>query len=540
MMRPVSDLSGLVPPLGLSLIHFLWQGAAIAVALRLVLALCRSPRARYGWSLAAMAAMAAAPAATFWMLASRSPEPGISAVAPVAAPASGPAWTWLAVAGWAAGASMLGLRAIVGFALVERLRRRSRPLPTAWAERCRALACQAAAPLRVAFAQSQNIAGPIVAGLFRPIVLIPTAALTRMPVEQLEALILHELAHVRRFDAVANLFQTVVEILLFYHPATWWVSRTIRIEREHCCDDMAVTEIGDAALYVRALQTLAQLPPLPSAALAATGAPLVERVRRLLVAEAPVRKFDLRALAASFVALAVLTFGWSAHVEAKAQRKPAAVAQIAKQEQDSEGATRSDEAGVDRSSDAADDMARIPHRSRTDMVDRVREAARSDAGNFEHSYDAALSNYQAALRRYYAELARYHATPDLQRADANRQLGEASLALGAASRRLSRRSASSEPGSASPHIRKTMTATISSEQGTTTVDTSGPTLSISGSASNVLFLLDGQRSSRAALTAVPPGQVARLEAITAGSAPARSLGARPDQSVVNVVTKPPT
>lgn len=541
-MLPVPDSASFVSALGLSLIHFLWQGAAIAVALRLVLALSRSPRARYFWSLAALAAMAAAPAATFWALASGSAEPRAVAIAPLVAPAPGPAWTWMVVAAWAAGASMLGVRAVTGFLLVERLRRRATPLPQAWADRCRALALRAAAPLRVAFAQSQDIAGPIVAGVLRPVVLIPTAALAKMPVAQLEALILHELAHVRRFDALANLFQTVVEILLFYHPATWWVSRTMRIEREHCCDDMAVTEVGDPALYVRALQSLAQLPPLPSAALAASGAPLVERVRRLLVAEVPVRKFDMRALAAALVAATALTFGWSAHVEAKTGAKPAA-ADVARQVPVA--------SQVADPTDTPGDEVRPPDGA---AANRAGEPRDSGADAARHRYEDALSRYQEARARYDAALARYRESTaqssgdggaeeagafNQQLGDANQRLGAANVALGAAGRRLSSRPVYSEPGWAGPRIGSGMTATINSEHGVTTVDTRGPTLSVSGSGSNVLFLLDGRRSSPAELTAVPPGRVVRIDAIDAGSARARSEGARPDQSVVSVFTKPP-
>jgi beta-lactamase regulating signal transducer with metallopeptidase domain len=539
MMPPATDPNGLIHALGLSLVHFLWQGAAIAVVLRLVLAFCRAPRARYGWSLAAMAAMAAAPAATFWALASGSAEPGAAAMIVPAAPAFGPAWTWIVVAAWVAGVSMLGLRALVGFALVQRLRRLATPLPKRWAERCRVLAGRVAAPLRVTFAQSQDIGGPVVAGLFRPVVLIPTAALTRMPVEQLEALILHELAHVRRLDAVANLFQTVIEILLFYHPATWWVSGSIRIEREHCCDDLAVAEIGDAALYVHALQSLAQLPP-PSAMLAANGAPLVERVRRLLLAEPPSRKFDMRAFAASLVAVAVLTLGWSAHVEAQTGRKAATV-EMAKR-------VRVGAAAVERS-DADADAARLPDGG------GARASVRAAPAIARPAYDDALSDYQAAVGTYDATLTRYRETIapssggggeeergplNRQLGDANRQLGAASRALGVASRRLGGQPGSSEPAAAGSRTVIATSMTVNSGHGGTTTVTTGPTFSISGSDANDLFLLDGQRSSRAVLSGIPPARIAAIEVVDAGSPRARSQGARPDQSVVNVVTKPPT
>jgi GWxTD domain-containing protein len=104
-----------------------------------------------------------------------------------------------------------------------------------------------------------------------------------MPARQIEAILLHELAHIRRLDYPVNLLQTVVEGFLFYHPAIWWISRVIRTEREHCCDDLAVAATGDAREYAAALSALAQSRWAASeTALAANGGNLMKRVRRLL------------------------------------------------------------------------------------------------------------------------------------------------------------------------------------------------------------------------------------------------------------------
>ena len=121
----------------------------------------------------------------------------------------------------------------------------------------------------------------MVIGWLRPVVLVPTAALAGLPPAQLEALLAHELAHVRRHDYLVNLLQAVVETLLFYHPAVWWVSRQVRAEREHCCDDIAVS-VCDRVDYVSALSALAAIAAPPRLALAATDGRLVSRVRRLL------------------------------------------------------------------------------------------------------------------------------------------------------------------------------------------------------------------------------------------------------------------
>lgn len=130
---------------------------------------------------------------------------------------------------------------------------------------------------------SLRVAGPIVIGWLKPVVLLPMAALTGLSTTQLEAILAHELAHVRRYDYLVNLLQIIVETLLFYHPAVWWVSRRMRIEREHCCDDVAVAAYGDRTGYAGALAMLAENAAVSRAAVAAGGGHLLARIRRLLV-----------------------------------------------------------------------------------------------------------------------------------------------------------------------------------------------------------------------------------------------------------------
>ena len=130
---------------------------------------------------------------------------------------------------------------------------------------------------------------PVVMGVIRPVILMPVGLLAGLPVGQVDAILLHELAHIRRYDYLVNLMQAVVEGLLFYHPAVWWISRMMRTERENCCDDLVVSVTGGALEYATALTELenrrAELSASPSpshAALAATDGGLMRRVRRLL------------------------------------------------------------------------------------------------------------------------------------------------------------------------------------------------------------------------------------------------------------------
>src|SRR5204862_7224915 len=123
--------------------------------------------------------------------------------------------------------------------------------------------------------ESAGVPVPAVLGGVRPVVLLPASAVTGLTPLQLDALLAHELAHVRRYDYLVNVLQSVIETLLFYHPAVWWVSRRVRDEREHCCDDLAVTVCGDAHAYATALLDMERLRGVaPAWAMAAAGGSL--------------------------------------------------------------------------------------------------------------------------------------------------------------------------------------------------------------------------------------------------------------------------
>ncbi|HZZ31171.1 MAG TPA: M56 family metallopeptidase [Phenylobacterium sp.] len=320
MTVTLTYLQSLIPALGWTLANFLWQGALVALVLQVVLKACRTARARHDWALAALVVMAIIPVATFAWL-----QTGVRIVlVPRGFPGLIPAgqrWETLAVAAWLFGVAALAVRMAGGLVLVERLRRTATALPFDWVERCRRLEQRIAAPLHVLFAQSEAVATPIVAGWLKPMVLIPAGFLTRLAPAELEALILHELAHVRRLDAFANLVQSVVETILFYHPAVWWVSRCVRLERERCCDDMAVAAVRDPALYVRALQSIEALRAPSYGVLAANGGHLKSRAARILgLASAPERPALSRTAAILILTAAAAAMTHSAAVQAKPDR----------------------------------------------------------------------------------------------------------------------------------------------------------------------------------------------------------------------------
>ncbi len=279
-----------------ALIHFIWQGAAIALAAGVVnTALRRArPHARHALFCGALALMAVAPAVTFVAgrahpaATSRLTAPLSSASSPVAERPAGPSpaqtdrLPWL-VGFWLSGVAILTLRSLGGWALARRMTRWKASPAAASVQRAAvrlSLVLDIRRPVRILSSAAAEV--PAVFGWLRPVVLLPISALTALTPEQIELLLVHELAHIRRNDYLVNLLQTAVETVLFYHPAVWWVSGQIRAEREHCCDDLAVFACGDVVAYANALATLEGLRTKPSMlAVAADGGSLLARIKRL-------------------------------------------------------------------------------------------------------------------------------------------------------------------------------------------------------------------------------------------------------------------
>ena len=273
-----------------ALAHFLWEGAAIAVLLWVVLQVLSDAKARYNACTVALALMCASPVATvFWRephtLTLRATDGQILDTALPVSTTSTVSWfeanaAWLFWL-WMAGMLVLLARAAVAWWRARRLVTRDfEPMPGSVELAARRLAVQLGAK-RVQFRASARVASALIFGWLKPIVVLPAAALGRLTEAEIEALLAHELAHVIRCDFFANLLQTVAECVLFYHPLVWWVSARMREERELCCDDIAVAVCRDEVLYSRALLLLEELRMEP--ALAATGGRLAHRIRRLLV-----------------------------------------------------------------------------------------------------------------------------------------------------------------------------------------------------------------------------------------------------------------
>lgn len=284
-MSPLA-MESVIPALGWALLHFVWQGLVVGALAWLALALLRNASAHWRYAVCAVALLACLclPLAHMgWMLDSVDTLPQQTIELP----------TWLQslatqlpalVAAWSLGVGLMALRLGAGLAWVGVLRRRASPAPAAWQARLDALAHQLGVQRKVLLQVLPDLASPITVGFLRPLVLLPAALLSGMPAHLLEALLAHELAHVRRWDYLANLLQSVVEALLFFHPVVWWLSTRMRDAREEVADALAADALGDPRRMAQALHALALQVPLPTEtlALSADGGKLLQRLERLM------------------------------------------------------------------------------------------------------------------------------------------------------------------------------------------------------------------------------------------------------------------
>lgn len=219
-----------------------------------------------------------------------------------------PCLPWVTAA-WLAGVLLLSLRTLWGWLHVRRLMCRGlSPLTTAVRHAGERMKQRLGVNRAVRFFQSALVEVPTVVGCLRPLILLPASALSGLSTSQIELILAHELAHVRRHDWLVNFAQTMIETLLFYHPAMWWLSTQLRKERENCCDDMVVAVSEDRASYVQALACLEEhRSPVPAPALSARGGSLLVRIRRLM--GEPTDEFGSAAAGVWLLTLALLLVG---------------------------------------------------------------------------------------------------------------------------------------------------------------------------------------------------------------------------------------
>jgi len=294
-----------IATIGWALLHFLWQGLLLWAAVALSLRFLRQakPSTRYVVACSGLLLALALPVAGILRdlpaATAASPREGNPRLPLAMEVLQDPAPTRvqepsvrqaldnhlpLIVLIWSLGAGLLSLRFASGLAWVRRLRRAEAYPDTAdWEHRLQCLSLALSLNQAVALRVVRALESPVAAGLWRPVIFLPASVLTGMPPELVEALLAHELAHIKRHDYLVNLLQSAVEVLLFYHPAVWWISARIRIEREQICDDLAARALGEPRRLALALQELDLLQlAIPHLAQAAHGGNLMNRIRRLI------------------------------------------------------------------------------------------------------------------------------------------------------------------------------------------------------------------------------------------------------------------
>ncbi len=295
------------------LLQFLWQGVLVAVIYSALFRLVRQSNSevRYLTALGALVVLAACPIITFCVLSGEhfetrsagenpslthqfsmnSEEPGPSPRGEEAASESRPLLELTQpyiLAVWIGGVCLFGMRMLLNLLTCVWLKCANDQLPSEIMSCVTGIARNLGLRRAPAIRLSSRVKQAVVVGFWRPVVLLPTAWISNMTPEMLEAVIAHELAHIRRIDLWINLFQRILESLFYYHPAVWWLSHRVRVERELCCDELAVRATGERVIYASALEQAGRdLLGTSSLAFAApfTGEPkmnLLHRVRNVL------------------------------------------------------------------------------------------------------------------------------------------------------------------------------------------------------------------------------------------------------------------
>ena len=322
--------SAVVEPLTMAIVHSTWQISAIAVGLWVALRLTQqsSAKVRYALGCGALAAAVLLPAATLTSALSRADETTVQstiqrgqtqtvrsssppaaigqAVRPSAALDSllAAAEAWI-VPLWLAGVAVCSLRLVLSARYARTMRRTGIPAAFPIVETVQRLATAMNVRRRIDVMVTAVAGSPGTIGWIKPVILLPAAALSGLTPSQLEAILAHEIAHIRRYDYLVNVLQMAAETVCFYHPAVWWMSRRIRFERELCCDEAAVHASGDVVNYAHALAAVARHSMAPGL-VSAAALSLPERIRRLLTPRHQTPAATLSVVVATVLALGLV------------------------------------------------------------------------------------------------------------------------------------------------------------------------------------------------------------------------------------------
>ncbi|RFS17329.1 M56 family metallopeptidase [Emticicia sp. C21] len=313
-MKKLFDFTAGIPEnissaLGWTLIHSLWQGLVIVVAFSILRHIFKTSSARYWQGIGALSLQLISAIVTFGMvyepagIAATKPRftaffinnavnlDGVSVFAPSKLTFIQQAQLFIQnnldtfVFFWFIGANLLLLRLIIGFVYVQQLKvQKITPVRDEVLGIMEELQEKIQLNIPIRLFESAKAVVPMTIGWIKPIILLPAGIMSGLSITQLEAVLAHELAHIKRYDYLINIFQSCVEILFFYHPATWFISAQVRDERENCCDDFAVNICGDRLVLAKALTQVATFQHQPRLAMAfgAKRQTFMDRIKRIV------------------------------------------------------------------------------------------------------------------------------------------------------------------------------------------------------------------------------------------------------------------
>ncbi|WP_217606695.1 M56 family metallopeptidase [Chitinophaga sp. GbtcB8] len=326
----------LVTALGWAILHSIWQALLIFGCLRIVLKLWPAATAstKYNLSFISLAGIFGWFVVTLFQQLDAVTQ--VHAVANTAAAASPillnvpvvyqnqQELTWafpnlefcfpILVALYMAGVGVMCIKLFADLAQLQQIRKQQGlPADTAWEQYLRKLSKQLQIPRKVKLLVSQHIQVPVMMGFLKPVILVPIAMFNNLSAEQLEAILLHELAHVKRNDYILNIFQSIVETTLFFNPFVWWISKYIRLEREHCCDDMVIAHTVQPLHYAKALVALEEyrFTTNPMAMAAADNKQhLFYRIKRIMEMKTSHLNYSQKLMAVLIIAVGLTAIAW--------------------------------------------------------------------------------------------------------------------------------------------------------------------------------------------------------------------------------------
>ncbi|WP_343667798.1 M56 family metallopeptidase [Chitinophaga sp.] len=338
----------LIQAFGWALLHSLWQGFLIFACLRLVLYVWphMSARIKYNLSYLSLTGIFAWFAITLyqqvtaalrirqatWVMIETGVRQRHLDVPPIYHSQSTikhfipqlEMWFPVLVALYVTGVAVMSIKLIMDLVQLKQIRNKQvLPIDTAWEKHLERLAAQLRIPRKVQLLISTHIQVPVMIGFLKPLILLPVAMFNNLTAEQLEAILLHELAHIKRNDYLLNIFQSIVETILFFNPFIWWITKNIRLEREHCCDDLVIASQVQPLQYAKALVALEEY-RLTVNALAMAAADnkqhLFHRIKRIMEMKTKNINYTQKLLAVLIIAVSLVAIAWLNPIQARAKK----------------------------------------------------------------------------------------------------------------------------------------------------------------------------------------------------------------------------